>query len=804
MSHHRLPLPGCAPIPLAHYLKALGILRLVAEDHEHGDPDATGCWERDVFILHSRLDRDGLLDFFLRHYQPTPILAPWNGGSGFYYREEKLKEKDPESGKRLKTGKRNEPTKATCVVDALAASQDARFRSYKSAIALTREILAARNLHSAPDDAAKDDLLIELRNRWSDAAAQWLDCVLVLTSESKRSRSQTGLFPDYTTLLGSGANDGNADFSSNFMQRLREVLLDRENVESGRSFRWLRASLFSDNHPGCRIKALAGQYAPGSAGGPNSVAGFKGAFSVNPWDFVLLIEGTLFFAAAAVKRHGAPGSSGMAYPFAVRAAGVGYASAAAKDELADKSNTEELWMPLWSRPTTKAELLAVLSEGRAQVGDTAAKTGVDFARAVCANGTDRGLDEFVRYGFLIRRGDSTSATPLGRFKVHRNARTDLLGDMEHWLYDLRRAAALKPKPDKQAKQVPVAVGRALSQVESRILELCKDGTPARLQAVLVAVGQAESALARSLAWTTGRNDKPPVQKCAPLACLSTRWLREADDGSAEFRLAAALASVSGIYKDKDGRPAALPLRQHLEPVALRGSGERRWFAWDESPSNDVVWHEGDFVDVLNATFARRLVRAEQAGRSELPDHARCFAPLADVVAFLEGRTDDARLADLLWGLCLLDWTGEARSADFQSAVSRISNPPTPPCSEDLPTGSRRYGRLETCATPDVPSALFSLLRLAFPRGSENGGGSPVPAIPMIHRHAAAGNGAEASRLAVRRLRGSGLHPALNEVAVTGEAARRAAAALVFPLSRRDFARLGDLVLKPQTENKTNT
>ena len=46
-----------------------------------------------------------------------------------------------------------------------------------------------------------------------------------------------------------------------------------------------------------------------------------------------------------------------------------------------------------------------------------------------------------------------------------------------------------------------------------------------------------------------------------------------------------------------------------------------------------------------------------------------------------------------------------RSADFQSAVSRISNPQPLRYSRAewtlhvLPTGSRRYGRLETCATP---------------------------------------------------------------------------------------------------------
>ena len=87
-----LPLAGCAPVPLAHYLKALGILRLVAEQ---ADPTAAGCWQRDTFVLHSALDRDALLDFFLHRYQPTPILAPWNGGSGFLQEGQRRKPSRP-------------------------------------------------------------------------------------------------------------------------------------------------------------------------------------------------------------------------------------------------------------------------------------------------------------------------------------------------------------------------------------------------------------------------------------------------------------------------------------------------------------------------------------------------------------------------------------------------------------------------------------------------------------------------------------------------------------------------------------
>ena len=47
-------LDGCAPTPLAHYLKALGILRLVAEQ---ADLDARGWWDGDRFRLATKLNR---------------------------------------------------------------------------------------------------------------------------------------------------------------------------------------------------------------------------------------------------------------------------------------------------------------------------------------------------------------------------------------------------------------------------------------------------------------------------------------------------------------------------------------------------------------------------------------------------------------------------------------------------------------------------------------------------------------------------------------------------------------------------
>ena len=88
MTGEPLALRGCAPTPLASYLKALGVLRLVSSPANHvsgqaADPHARGWWENECFHLRTTLDRDALLGFFLHDYAPSPIIAPWNGRAGF-------------------------------------------------------------------------------------------------------------------------------------------------------------------------------------------------------------------------------------------------------------------------------------------------------------------------------------------------------------------------------------------------------------------------------------------------------------------------------------------------------------------------------------------------------------------------------------------------------------------------------------------------------------------------------------------------------------------------------------------------
>ena len=82
-----LRLGGCTLEPLGSYLKALSVLRLVSEQ---ADGSARGWWDGGSFCVETELDEGGLVAFFLERYTPTPILSPWNGGSGFYPKDRKV------------------------------------------------------------------------------------------------------------------------------------------------------------------------------------------------------------------------------------------------------------------------------------------------------------------------------------------------------------------------------------------------------------------------------------------------------------------------------------------------------------------------------------------------------------------------------------------------------------------------------------------------------------------------------------------------------------------------------------------
>lgn len=680
-------LEGCRPVPIAGYLKALGVLRLLTLGP---DPRVRGGWRGERFVLHTRLDEEAVLDFFLHDWAPTPFVAPWNGGGGFFPKDNRE------------------------AIDALRGSLAARFAPYRQAIAVAQEVLGRLGIDEKASKEQKLELQQACLGRLPDDALEWLRAAFVLTGDGAK----------YPPLLGTGGNDGRLEFSNNFMQRLVALLDPATGAPAPAARGLLAAALFARPIDGLEPRAI-GQFHPASAGGVNAASGFEGDSLVNPWDFVLMLEGAVVLGAGAARRFEHDARGALSYPFTVRAVGAGYGSAAEDDATAARG---EIWLPLWERPAVFAELRAVFAEGRAQVGGRTAINGVDFARAVGSLGVDRGLSAFQRFGFLVRNGLAFFVTPLERFEVCYHPRVAHLQAIDGWL---ERA---HPRIAGSASTAPASVRRAWRGLEEAIFALCHRGDAPRLLAVLVALGRCRQALARSQKWAL--ENGPPA-----LPPLSPAWLRDADDGSPELRLAASLAST-------------------IEPMA-------------GAPASTG----GSLIDDLNAVMARRLLLIQRtpgapidAGSKRYRDRGVACAELGDVALFLAGRVDDRRLRELLHASLLIDWP---------PARPFLLRLPQEPASEPL-------------------GALYPLLKLCF-AGHELRSDASVPLVAEIHAQAARGDAGRASERAARRLRASGLPAAVERVGADPEPCRRAAAALLFPLSKGQVARLAERVLRPREE-----
>ena len=615
-----LTLTGCRPEPLGSYLKALGVLRLVGNQK---DPDARSRWRGDTFTLSSELHEKDLLSFFRDEYHPTPLLAPWNSGSGF-----RVQGKLPLAEK---------------TIQMLESSFGERLAAYRAAIHAGREAVADGERRGWRDPSGKQFWdkkhkahVVELcRARFPDVALAWLDAAVVLAEE-----------PEFgVPLLGTGGNLGNWELSIGFMQRLVEVLclrIGHQVPTTEDSADWLRAALFEDI-TGPAVEGKVGQFDPGAAGGVNSSPLGKAESVVNPWDYVLMLEGACLFASAPARRLGASSRGKAAMPFMFGTSPAGFASASSSE-----SAKGELWAPVWRRPATAREISHLFGEGRAEWQGRQAGTGGEMVRAAATLGVDRGVETFVRHVFVDRLGQSPLAVPVGRVRVRDSEVVPLLSRLDPWVDRVRRG-----------KNMPTNVAMAIRRFDTAAFELAARSGPAELQQVLGAAADLETGVSRAPGFRKGPPDLRPIQGLAASA-----WVPHLNDGSSEFRVAVALAS------QHDGGGACL--RWLLRPVTP--SRNTPGLVWSDAPAPVVGLGHRPIHEVLALAHARRSVgvRTSNSG-SDTPSASgegeagtgvqtayrwRIAAPGIDVARFATGDLDEARLGEWLEALLLLDWAGE--------------------------------------------------------------------------------------------------------------------------------------------------
>ena len=822
MTVEPLTLHGCTPTPLASYLKALGVLRLISSPANHvstkaADPHARGWWENECFHLRTTLSRDALLHFFLSDYAPSPIIAPWNGRAGFL--EGDAGEMSSRGGAVLMRAIENSDCRRLalmrCTVTSLRTND--HLVEYDRLRALTKQLQRAsktlkgeeKRLNDAERkqvakeaQAIKSLLLPNLRSETASDHVGYIDACYVLAADEAAA-----------PLLGSGGNDGSRDFGVNFAEKLQELVDFRDGSPSIRACTELEPALLdvvrrADEH------GSMGQFSPGQ-GGPNATTGYEGYNPLNAWDIVLAMEGTMAFGGALTRRWGATSGSRAAFPFTFEPTSAGTGVLSSEDPNRPRG---EVWTPLWSKPATFSEVAAIFAEGRLTLGERAARTGLDAARSVARIGAARGLVSFERYSII--QPDSKmpyQATPLGRFRTPDRPRRDLVSDLEagDWLGRARRLVGNK-------RTMPARARLAMRRLEDALFQMTtanRESEGAR---------NALMALGGLVGWLV--SNPKGRQDLRPPPALSSDWLRHADDGSVEFRVAAALAAIglptpapSARWSDTqdpeaappDGRgedegssavPAtpsaaepthaleqgpsnpAPPMASHLAPLDertffYRGKlGTRRGWAEGDAPPT-MVWGAGPLVPNLITVLERRLVEASTRGLDDKPLSGAMAAGLADVAAFLFADFDDARCAALLAGLV---W---ARPARLRSIPRHSGSAPV----------SFAYAALKPVFTPDASlratGALPATARIPVPPG-------------LVARLRAGGNSRDgrstdaAVRLALGRARVSGLPTPFGARRTAsrgstieggrmgaGVPADRLAAALLIPIGDRDLTAL---------------
>jgi len=767
-------LRGLQSQPLATYLAALGVLRICAEQW---DERLRARWSPEGFVIDG-VDEDELVTFLVERYEPTPLVAPWAGGAGFAEGED------------------------TTSIDAIRGSTDSRLTRYRAVIeavrgfpelpprglligdvrawaaakvsdAQTKEKVRAdlrKLLEDLASSNARDDLLIDdckqghpaakiftqlkaerrqgnksaiagrCRNELPDECVRWVDAAVVLFVNEK------GELADVAGPLSKDARKPRQEFSRLFMEAVSKTILgDRQQ-----SLQLARGMLTGATVAGLMPMA-PGMFELGSAGGFNMGTGFSssGVLS-NPWTITMTFEGCVAWSGSVSRRAGEALSVATVGPFTTRH--VPAASAAASSADADSALTE-IWTPLWERPASAAEVLALLAEGRASVAGRGPQNAVEFAEAVASLGVDRGIASFVRFAILERRGPSFVASPLGRLRVAERREVDLLDQLDHELRHVERF--FRGFPSETGP--PTQLINLRRRIDDARFEVAARGGHDAMTRLVRAVGALEMALARR---DPGKEPRLP----RPLGGLGVNWIDACGD-SVEVRIAAALSSIA---------PAggAGPVRSYLAPL---DPGKPWKYA---AAARSLPWAGVDIAERLANVLRRRVldVRARGAGERTAdrnPTWGVRRATLGDLALFLApDLIDDTALEELFFGFT---WV--------KQDAMRIR-----PLSREAPPLPRDYALLKLLFLPN-----------GIPQGTEH---LAIAADGTILSLLHAGRIADAVTRASSVLRAKGLRPRRvvdPRAPLDPKRGQRLAAALLIPLAQPEV--LVEVALRPADDNQ---
>lgn len=637
-----LALPGCKHDILGHYLKAIGLLRVLAKcaDHpDHADPEAEGWWDMENAYFCLRSQKYGtigrLTEFFEKHYRPTPVFA------------------DETNANRVKRS---------------------------TSLSLTDYFVAAAaklGVHLS-DEVSASEAFVAYRDAPASMHAELLDAV---SAPRFVSGSNNPLW------LSKGRTSGKGHIWSSFGEYVDDFEKLRTQKSKG-SFHALVKSAISGT--GSDTKAAKGKgtpFFPDAIKGYNFGAGWvKETYPFNALDYILAVEGAFALRGGAARVIGANARRFAAFPFVFDTG----------EEMLDDSNklqgtAHALWLPLWDRATTYAELASFISDAQARLPNKDARYSAEFVRALNAQGVDAGFAGWQEFRFKMK-GSRVPWVSTGALITHRptEQRSRGAATLLNRALDPLDASLFLDQFAWQGQDAgarsPHRFGAAINSVmETAALE----PTPRHCLALLETIFAACRQMCISDSF---RNNLRGGRATffAPLPMAEWDELLHGMEAEPEFRIARALASLTGQRVEGNADLTVVePMLGSILPLKV---GRRGWYLpeKDERHHQDV-WTGSDLALDLAAVLQRRYMDSARHPRPAL--RSPHGASLPDVLSFLRGELDEMRIARWTEALSLIGWHFTKRDDAAEAHVAELADAHAP--DEDVSGIPPAYAALRT-------------------------------------------------------------------------------------------------------------
>ncbi len=382
-------------------------------------------------------------------------------------------------------------------------------------------------------------------------------------------------------------------------------------------------------------------------------------YPFHPLDYVLAVEGAFALRGSVARAIGANSKRFAAFPFVFDS---GEDMVNKDGEI--KSTASALWLPLWNRHTTLAELASFIGDAQARLPGKDARFSAEFVRALHAQGVDAGFSGWQEFRFKMKGSDVPWITT-GRYVGASSAQGDspetsranatLLNralaplDDSSFLDQFRLFRKANGKFDKDGPQ------RVVFAINTAMETAAHEPTPHHCLALLESIFSACAQMCVSASFRKKLNEGRTGEKTSFFKALP---MEECDrllnplDSHAEFRIARALASITGLQRQGNGDYSeAQPMLGSLLPLTRGPSG---WYLPETGDrTHQDVWKGSDLNYDLAAVLRRRYMDSLKDEQPAL--RAVYGAKLDDVLTFLRGELDDRLIARWTEAMSLIGW-----------------------------------------------------------------------------------------------------------------------------------------------------